>query len=93
MLAQAAPKNEHACRPNCAACCIIPSISSTTALMPHGKPAGQTCPHLNAKLLCNLFGQAQRPKVCENFKFDAQVCGTCKSQAETNLIWLEEVTS
>jgi hypothetical protein len=31
---------DHACRPDCGACCIAPSISSPIPGMPHGKPAG-----------------------------------------------------
>ena len=83
----------HACRSACAACCIAPSITSTTAAMPQGKPAGKVCVHLNDQLLCELFEQAERPKVCGNFNFDPEVCGTCREEALNNLSWLEENTA
>ncbi|NLW05140.1 MAG: YkgJ family cysteine cluster protein [Pseudomonadaceae bacterium] len=85
--------SNHACRSGCAACCIAPSITSTTAAMPQGKPAGKVCIHLNEHLLCELFGQAERPKVCSNFSFDIEVCGTCREQALQNLDWLEVNTA
>jgi len=84
---------KHACRADCAACCIAPSITSTTSVMPQGKPAGQTCVHLNKNLLCELFNQAERPKVCSAFNFDAEVCGACREEALQNLAWLEASTS
>lgn len=61
--------------------------------MPQGKPAGKVCIHLNEHLLCELFGQAERPKVCSNFSFDIEVCGTCREQALQNLDWLEVNTA
>lgn len=83
----------HACRSGCAACCIAPSITSTTKVMPLGKPAGKTCVHLNEQLLCELFGKQERPKVCGDFSFDIEVCGTCREQALKNLNWLEANTA
>lgn len=93
MLPQVLGKNEHACRPACAACCIVPSISSTTSQMPSGKPAFSPCVHLDANLLCQLFAQPERPKVCHNFKFDAEICGSCPTEARQNLTWLEKATA
>lgn len=83
----------HACRVGCAACCIAPSISSTTTAMPHGKTAGVSCVHLNAQLLCELFATTQRPKVCSDFSFDTEVCGSCREEALQNLNWLEASTA
>ncbi|HKM15407.1 MAG TPA: YkgJ family cysteine cluster protein [Marinospirillum sp.] len=85
--------SSHACRSGCAACCIAPSISSTTAAMPKGKPAGVACVHLNAQLLCKLFATTKRPKVCSDFGFDLDVCGKNREQALKNLNWLEEQTA
>jgi len=85
--------SSHACRSACAACCIAPSITSTTSAMPQGKPAGEICVHLNENLLCELFGQATRPRVCSAFNFDLEVCGTCREEALQNLAWLEASTS
>jgi len=65
----------HQCRPNCGACCIAPSISSPIPDMPEGKPANTRCIQLSDDLLCKLFGKANRPKVCVNFKFDTLICG------------------
>lgn len=85
--------SRHACRESCAACCIAPSISSTTAAMPQGKAAGKACVHLDKNLLCELFATAERPKVCGDFSFDAEVCGTCREEALNNLNWLEASTT
>jgi len=83
----------HACRSGCAACCIAPSITSTTSTMPQGKPAGKVCIHLNKQLLCKLFGKAERPKVCSDFSFDPEICGTCREEALQKLNWLEATTA
>ena len=85
--------SSHACRAGCAACCIAPSISSTTAAMPNGKPADVACVHLNAQLLCELFATSERPQVCSDYGFDAEVCGTCREEALANLNWLEASTA
>lgn len=86
-------KTSHACRVGCAACCIAPSISSSTSAMTQGKPAGVACVHLNENLLCELFGNAKRPKVCGDFSFDLDVCGENREQALQNLNWLEANTN
>ncbi len=85
--------NNHACRSGCAACCIAPSITSSTSAMPQGKPAGEVCVHLNSDLLCELFDTSERPKVCSNFTFDPEVCGNCREDALKNLNWLEVHTA
>ncbi|CAH0526555.1 YkgJ family cysteine cluster protein [Vibrio hippocampi] len=74
------------CRLGCGACCIAPSISSLN------KPANTRCQYLDSRNLCSLFGKPQRPKVCGDFKPEADICGTSNQQAMDNLIYLESVT-
>ena len=69
----------HACRPGCAACCIAPSISSLN------KPAGEPCRHLDGKLLCTLFGRAERPACCSGLQPSLEMCGENREEA---LHWL-----
>jgi len=84
--------NEHQCRPGCGACCIAPSISTPLPGHPEGKAAGVRCIHLNAELLCNLFGRKERPAACAAFHFDHQVCGTRREEALQRIQWLEIAT-
>ena len=76
------------CRPGCAACCIAPSISSPLPGLPHGKPAGMPCPHLDEALRCRLFGQPERPAVCGSLQPSAEMCGETREQA---LRWLTDL--
>lgn len=80
------------CRAGCGACCIAPSISSAIPGMPEGKPAGIRCVQLDEHNLCRLFGEPSRPKVCEQFNFDASVCGEHREEALATLTWLEQDT-
>lgn len=80
------------CRAGCGACCIAPSISSAIPGMPAGKPAGVRCVQLDEHNLCRLFGDSRRPKVCERFHFDVDVCGERREEALTILGWLEQDT-
>ena len=80
------------CRPGCAACCIAPSISSPMPGLPHGKPAGVPCPHLDADLRCGLFGQPERPAVCGSLQPSAEMCGNSREQALRWLTALEMAT-
>jgi Fe-S-cluster containining protein len=73
--------NAHKCRPDCGACCITPSISSPIPGMPNGKPANVKCLHLSEDLLCMIFDNHNRPKVCINFKFDECICGSSQAEA------------
>lgn len=84
--------NTAACRAGCGACCIAPSISSYIPGMPNGKPAGVRCVQLDDGNLCRLFGDPSRPKVCERFNYDNEVCGEHRDQALTTLHWLESTT-
>jgi hypothetical protein len=92
---QTAP--EPACRPNCAACCIAPSISS---LIPTpgraaaaSKPAGVPCPQLDDEQRCRLFGDPSRPAVCASLKPSAAMCGDSREQAMQWLSRLEAATA
>ena len=71
----------HGCRPGCGACCIGPSISSPIPGMPDGKPAFVRCIHLTEDLLCGIFHDPARPKVCDGFKFDPLICGKNAEEA------------
>lgn len=82
----------HACRPDCAACCIAPSISSTIPALGGPKPAGMPCPHLDGKLLCQLFGKDERPAVCSQLKPCADMCGSSAREAMETLAAWEEAT-
>ncbi|WP_155833612.1 YkgJ family cysteine cluster protein [Halomonas sp. BC04] len=80
------------CRPGCGACCIAPSISSPIPGMPDGKPAGVRCVQLDDDNLCRLFGDPQRPAVCERFGFDPSLCGDDRQQALERISALEQAT-
>jgi len=80
------------CRVGCGACCIAPSISSPIPGMPNGKPAGVRCIHLNDQNRCELYNDKRRPRVCESFKANYDVCGDTYHQAIENLNWLEKQT-
>ncbi len=78
------------CRPDCAACCIAPSISSAIPGMPHGKPAGVRCAQLTADRRCALFGSPQRPAVCTSLRPSPAMCGGSREQA---MVWLATLES
>ena len=56
--------------------------------LPHGKPAGMPCPHLDEALRCRLFGQPERPAVCGSLQPSAEMCGETREQA---LRWLTDL--
>mgnify|MGYP001760716256 CR=1 FL=1 len=56
--------------------------------LPHGKPAGMPCPHLDAHLRCQLFGHPDRPAVCGSLQPSADMCGDNRAQA---MIWLQDL--
>jgi hypothetical protein len=60
--------------------------------MPHGKPAGMPCPHLNAELRCQLFGQPERPAVCGSLQPSQEMCGPDRTHAMFWLDALEQAT-
>lgn len=76
------------CRPNCAACCIAPSIHSPIPGMPNGKPAGVPCVQLTEELKCALFGRPERPAFCGGLQADIEMCGENRAQAIT---WFTEM--
>ena len=78
------------CREKCGACCIAPSISSPIPGMPNGKPAGVPCIHLSDDYRCLIFNDQERPKVCDQFKADPEVCGTSREEAMILLGNLEQ---
>jgi len=80
------------CRPACGACCTAPSISSPMPGLPHGKPAGMPCPHLDATLRCRLFGLPERPRVCGSLQPAADMCGPDRAHAIAWLSALENAT-
>ncbi len=78
----------HACRPDCGACCIAPSISSPIPGMPDGKPAGVRCVQLGDDLRCAIFGQPERPACCSGLQPQMDMCGTERDEA---LAWLTQL--
>ncbi|HEX3380015.1 MAG TPA: YkgJ family cysteine cluster protein [Paraburkholderia sp.] len=78
----------HACRPDCGACCIAPSISSPIPGMPDGKPAGVRCVQLGDDLRCAIFGQPERPACCSGLQPQVEMCGTNRREA---LAWLTQL--
>lgn len=81
------------CRIGCGACCIALSISSPIPGMPEGKPAGVRCVHLSADFRCLLFGDPQRPAVCQQFQASEDVCGSSQTEAFQLLVELERLTA
>lgn len=78
------------CRANCAACCIVISISSPIPVMPSGKPAGIPCIHLSEDLKCKIFDSPERPRVCKGFKAEPLFCGNSREEAIDILSGLEK---
>ncbi|MBK6744335.1 MAG: YkgJ family cysteine cluster protein [Hydrogenophilales bacterium] len=80
------------CRPGCGACCIAPSITSPLPGMPHGKPAGQRCLHLDPANLCRLFDLPERPGFCVGLRPESGMCGDNAQDALRRLDELEAAT-
>ncbi len=76
------------CRVGCGACCIALSISSPIPGMPDGKPAGVRCAQLTPDNRCAIFGQPERPEVCNRLRPSQEMCG---STAEEAMRYLEEL--
>jgi len=81
-----------ACRPGCAACCVVISISSPLPGHPCGKPAGVRCVNLDPDGLCALYGSDAYPTVCRNFCPDPAFCGLVDDEAYERLAELERIT-
>ncbi|HLX02998.1 MAG TPA: YkgJ family cysteine cluster protein [Trinickia sp.] len=93
MDAVAAPVvTDHACRPDCGACCIAPSITSPIPGMPDGKPAGVRCAQLGDDHRCAIFGRPERPACCSGLQPQAEMCGTSRAHAIAWLTQLEAAT-
>ncbi|MCG6932577.1 MAG: YkgJ family cysteine cluster protein [Gallionella sp.] len=76
------------CRPNCAACCIAPSINTPLPGMPEGKPAGVRCMQLTDDNLCAIFGLPERPAFCSTLQPSAEMCGETREEA---MFWLQRL--
>lgn len=61
--------------------------------MPNGKPANTRCVQLDEKNLCRIFGQPERPKVCDEFTAQEYVCGQTRAEALILIAELEQVTA
>lgn len=81
------------CRDGCGACCIAPAISSPMPGMPHGKPAGVPCLHLDAEYRCGIFTHPLRPKVCASLQPRRSMCGDDRNFALEYLTELEQLTT
>lgn len=81
------------CNPGCGACCIAPSISSAIPGMPNGKAAGVRCIQLDDQNFCKIFDHPSRPKVCEQFTAELDICGHSAEDAMRNLIELVNITN
>ena len=80
------------CRVGCGACCIALSISSPIPGMPDGKPAGVRCVQLTDDNRCAIFGQPDRPTVCERLRPMQEMCGNSAEEALAYLYELERLT-
>lgn len=80
------------CRPGCGACCIAPSIATPFPGMPHGKPAGIPCVHLDDGFGCRLFGSPERPAFCGTLQPEPDMCGHSREEALSLLDLLEAAT-
>jgi len=49
--------------------------------MPHGKPAGVRCVHLDADNRCLIFGQPERPPVCSGLAASIDMFGSDQDAA------------
>jgi uncharacterized protein len=81
------------CRPGCAACCIVISISSPIPGMPDGKPAGVRCVNLGDDNLCRIHGTELYPDVCREFTPAKEMCGESAKHAFEYLKKLEQETA
>lgn len=80
------------CRVGCGACCIALSISSPIPGMPDGKPSGVRCAQLTADNRCAIYGQPDRPAVCNRLRPMEDMCGSTTDEALAYLYELERLT-
>lgn len=85
------------CRAGCAACCIVPSISTPIpgreGAPARPKPAGERCVQLDADGRCRIHGSAARPSVCGSLQASAAMCGTSTREAFVALRRLARATA
>src|SRR5690606_21742572 len=81
------------CRIGCGACCIALSISSSIPGMPNGKPAGVRCVQLSDDNRCLIFGQPERPEVCNRLRPNQEMSGDSMEHALLYLTELERLTA
>lgn len=81
------------CREGCGACCIAPSINTPIPGMPHGKPAGIPCVHLDDAMRCRLFGRPERPAFCSSLLPAPDMCGGRREEALALLAAMEAATA
>ena len=60
--------------------------------MPQGKPAGVRCVQLTADNHCKIFGQPERPEVCNRLRPNEEMCGNSTEEALVFLYELERLT-
>ena len=81
------------CRAQCGMCCIAPSINEPLPGMPDGKRAGEYCINLDPdSLACRIWGTADYPSLCRDFRPAPDTCGNSRDQAEELIRWLEVAT-
>jgi uncharacterized protein len=80
------------CRVGCGACCIALSISSPIPGMPRGKPSGVRCVQLTPHNRCRIFGEPDRPEVCNRLRPSEEMCGESMDDALAYLYELEAAT-
>lgn len=82
------------CRPGCAACCVVPSISTGMPGMPEGKPAFVPCPQLDLETRkCRIWREDGYPDVCRDFTPAPDSCGKTAGEAYYLLTAAELLTT
>lgn len=60
--------------------------------MPHGKPANVRCIQLADDDSCRIFGQPERPQVCQSLRPHPELCGDSRAEAYALIQLLEQRT-
>jgi hypothetical protein len=60
--------------------------------MPAGKPSGVRCVQLTTDDRCKIFGQPERPEVCNRLRPNEEMCGNSAGEALAYLYELERLT-
>ena len=61
--------------------------------MPNGKPSGVRCVQLTDDNRCKIFGQPERPDVCNRLRPMEEMCGSSREEALAYLYELERLTA